>query len=68
MAPPAPYADRSLSVSSGCGELRNARSALSTVALGAALLAFELYVLGAWVTGPNFKRTPTGPDGSSDFA
>jgi Spirocyclase AveC-like len=30
--------------------------------LGAALLCFEVYVLGSWVFGPHFVPTPTGPD------
>jgi hypothetical protein len=29
---------------------------------GAVLIAFEVYVLGRWVTGPHLKSTPTGPD------
>ena len=35
-------------------------------ALGGFLLAFEVFVLARWVLGPNFKRTPTGPDPISD--
>ena len=33
---------------------------------GAALFAFELFVLAKWVTGPNLESTPTGPDTISD--
>src|SRR5690242_4427290 len=42
------------------------RPVLYLAATGALLLAFELYVLGRWVTGPHFTRTPTGPDTVSD--
>lgn len=30
--------------------------------LGLAVVAFELFVLGRWVTGANFQRVPAGPD------
>ena len=30
-------------------------------AMGAAFVAFELYLLGKWVAGPEFVRVPTGP-------
>lgn len=30
--------------------------------LGLAVVAFEFFVLGKWVTGPNLERVPTGPD------
>ena len=30
-------------------------------AIGAVFFAAEVYVLGKWVTGPYFKRVPTGP-------
>lgn len=47
-----------------------ARSATSPVvywaAAGAVLLAFQVYVLGRWVTGPNFKATV--PDPGSDIS
>jgi hypothetical protein len=29
--------------------------------LGAAILAFQIYIWAKWITGPNFKRVPTGP-------
>src|SRR5258708_1209284 len=29
--------------------------------LGAAILPFQLYLWTEWITGPNFKRVPTGP-------
>lgn len=32
---------------------------------GALMIAFELYVLGRWVTGPHLKTTPTGADSIS---
>lgn len=38
------------------------RPVLYLAVVGAALIAFELFVLGKWVTGPNFESTPTGPD------
>jgi hypothetical protein len=44
------------------------RPVLYLAAVGALLIAFELSVLGRWVTGPNFKATPTGVDGSSSTA
>ena len=31
-------------------------------AVGVFFLAFEIYVLGKWITGPNFKPTDPGPD------
>lgn len=34
--------------------------------LGALMLAFQAYVFGAWIFGPNFVPTPTGPDAISD--
>jgi hypothetical protein len=34
--------------------------------LGTLFLAFQLYVLGAWVTGPNFMPTDPGPDPISE--
>jgi hypothetical protein len=34
---------------------------LYLAAIGALLLAFELFVLARWVTGPHFTATPTGP-------
>ena len=47
-------------------EVRPARLAINPAAclavLGAAILAFQLYVLAKWVTGPYFVSTPTGPD------
>lgn len=30
--------------------------------LGAVLLAFEIYVVAAWISGPYFTSVPTGPD------
>jgi hypothetical protein len=30
-------------------------------AIGLLILAFEFYVLGRWIAGPNFRRVPTGP-------
>ena len=33
---------------------------------GGLILAFQFYVLGSWITGPNFKPTPPGPDTISD--
>jgi hypothetical protein len=30
--------------------------------VGALLLAFEIFVLAKWITGPDFHSTPTGPD------
>lgn len=35
-------------------------------ALGVLILLFQLYVLGRWITGPNFVPTPTGPDAISE--
>jgi hypothetical protein len=34
--------------------------------LGALMLVFQLYVLGKWVTGPNFVPTDPGPDTISE--
>jgi hypothetical protein len=38
------------------------RPVLPLAVLGGLLLAFEVYVLARWVTGPNFVSTPPGPD------
>ena len=38
------------------------RPVLYLAAIGALLLAFEIYVLTRWVTGPHLTATPTGPD------
>jgi hypothetical protein len=38
------------------------RPVLTLAVLGALLLAFELYVLARWVTGPDFRPTLPGPD------
>jgi hypothetical protein len=38
------------------------RPVLYLAAVGALLLAFELFVLARWATGPHFTATPTGPD------
>lgn len=43
-------------------EPRRPRLVLWWAAVGAVLLAFELYVLARWVTGPNFRATRPGPD------
>jgi hypothetical protein len=41
------------------------RPVLIWAAIGAIMLAFELYVLARWVTGPNLVRTKPGVDGVS---
>jgi hypothetical protein len=38
------------------------RPVVTFAVVGALLLAFEVYVLARWATGPNFKSTPPGPD------
>jgi hypothetical protein len=38
------------------------RPVVAMAVVGAFLLAFELYVLARWVTGPNFTPTAPGPD------
>jgi len=47
-------------------EVKPARFAVPPAAclavLGAAILAFQLYVLGKWITGPYFVATQPGPD------
>jgi hypothetical protein len=44
------------------------RPVLVWAAVGAALLALELFVLAKWVTGPNLVRTRSGPDSISSAA
>lgn len=38
------------------------RPVLYWAVIGAAMIAFQVFVLGKWVSGPNLKQTPTGPD------
>jgi hypothetical protein len=42
-----------------------ARPVVYLAVAGAIVLAFELFVLTRWATGPTFARTPTGPDSLS---
>ena len=41
------------------------RPVVSFAVVGALLLAFEVYVLARWITGPNFTPTRPGPDSIS---
>jgi hypothetical protein len=41
--------------------LRDAPAIKAWALIGAAVLAFELFVLARWVTGPYFKHVPAGP-------
>ena len=43
-------------------EPRRTRPVLIWATLGGLLLAFEVFVLAKWVTGPNFAHTKPGPD------
>ena len=51
------------STPSGIDEAPSApRPVLGLAAAGGILIAFEIYVLARWVSGPNLRPTPTGPD------
>jgi hypothetical protein len=44
------------------GSAKQFRPVLVWATVGALMLAFELFVLGRWVTGPDFTATEPGPD------
>lgn len=49
-------------------EAARSRPVLFWAAVGAIIIAFQVYVLAKWLTGPNFAETLPGPDDASDTA
>lgn len=48
-------------------EPRRLRPVVAWAVVGAAVLAFEVFVLARWVTGPLFETVPVGPSDPPTF-